>query len=120
MKAGIKTKAGIDRTIPIHKKILPLIERRLKDSDDILSFFDKGSMSNYDALRYRWKKLMKKLNLEHLPHDCRHTFATNMDNAGANKLSIKRIMGHSSKSVTDAVYTHKDLDQLIKAIDLLE
>lgn len=118
--AGIKTKAGIDRTIPIHKRILPLIEKRLNNSDDILSFFDKDSAGNYDALRYRWRRLMKELGLEHLLHDCRHTFATLMDNVGANKLSIKRIMGHSSKSVTDSIYTHKDLEQLIKAIDLLE
>ncbi|WP_146553674.1 tyrosine-type recombinase/integrase [Rummeliibacillus sp. SL167] len=57
--------------------------------------------------------------MTHRPHDCRHTFATLMDNADANKLSIKRIMGHASKDITDKVYTHKDIEQLLKAIDLI-
>jgi len=42
-----------------------------------------------------------------------------MDNAGANKVSIKRIMGHSSTDITDKVYTHKDIEELKKAIDLI-
>src|SRR5699024_6368908 len=70
--AGIKTRAGKNRTIPIHRRISPLIEKRLSMSTDILSFFDVNSSGNYDALRYRWRRLMKKLGLKHLPHDCRH------------------------------------------------
>jgi len=36
------------------------------------------------------------------------------------ELSIKRIMGHASKDITDKVYTHKDIEQLLIAIDMLE
>lgn len=57
--------------------------------------------------------------MKHETHDCRHTFATLMDNAGANKVSIKRIMGHASSDITDRVYTHKDIEELRKAIDLI-
>ena len=49
----------------------------------------------------------------------RHTFASLMDTAGANKLCIKRIMGHASPDITDSVYTHKTIEQLIEAIDLI-
>ena len=42
-----------------------------------------------------------------------------MDNAGANKVATQRIMGHASKDVTDKVYTHKDIDELLKAIDMI-
>ena len=35
------------------------------------------------------------------------------------KLCIKRIMGHSSPDITDSVYTHKAIEQLIEAIDLI-
>lgn len=55
----------------------------------------------------------------HKPRECRHTCATWLDDKGANKLSIKRILGHASQDVTDGVYTHKDLRQLKKAIDML-
>ncbi len=62
---------------------------------------------------------MAQLDLDHKPHDCRHTFATLMDNAGANKVCIKRIMGHASTDITDKVYTHKDIEELKKAVDLI-
>ena len=67
----------------------------------------------------KFKVIMEQLQLNHKPHDCRHTFATLMDNAGANKVSIKRIMGHASTDITDKVYTHKDVAELLKAIDLI-
>ncbi|MBP1968161.1 integrase [Virgibacillus natechei] len=62
---------------------------------------------------------MEDLEMNHKPHDCRHTFASLMDNAGANKISIKKIMGHASQGITDKVYTHKNIDELKKAIDLI-
>ena len=63
---------------------------------------------------------MEKLELgNHKPHDCRHTFASLMDAADANKLCIKRIMGHASPDITDSVYTHKTIDELIQAIDMI-
>lgn len=44
-----------------------------------------------------------------------------MDNADANSTSLKRIVGHSSgRDVTSDVYTHKDVEQLRKAIELIE
>jgi len=42
-----------------------------------------------------------------------------MDNAGANKVSIKRIIGHARTDITDKVYTHKDISELKKAVDLI-
>jgi site-specific recombinase XerD len=61
------------------------------------------------------------ITTDHTPHDCRHTFATLLDNAGANTISIKRLMGHSSGGdVTEKVYTHKDIEQLRIAIELIK
>lgn len=117
---GIKTEAGIDRVIPINKRIHSLIENRMnKDNKFFIVNHENKQMSYYNYYEEKWKPIMEQLELTHKPHDCRHTFATLMDNAGANKLSIKRIMGHASTDITDKVYTHKDIDQLIKAIDLL-
>ena len=42
-----------------------------------------------------------------------------MNTAGANKLCIKRTMGHASRDITDDVYTHKTLEELIRNIDLI-
>ncbi|WP_188453755.1 tyrosine-type recombinase/integrase [Virgibacillus oceani] len=120
MSGGIKTDAGIDRIIPINKKILPLIEKRMDKNNKYLFVNSRKNKITYNSFRKdRWKPLMKTLTMEHKAHDCRHTFATLMDNAGANKLSIKKIMGHSSQDITDKVYTHKNINELLKAVDLI-
>lgn len=76
-------------------------------------------MKYWNYYEEKWKVIMSQLELDHKTHDCRYTFATLMDNAGANKVSIKRIMGHASTDITDKVYTHKDIDELKKAVDLI-
>lgn len=120
-RGGFKTEAGTNRVIPIHKKIHKLIEKRMDpDNEYLIANHEGNKMSYYTYYHERWKKVMEQLEMEHRPHDCRHTFATLMDNAGANKLSIKRIMGHASKDITDKVYTHKDIEQLLIAIDTLK
>lgn len=120
MRGGMKTVAGINRVIPLNKKIIPLIENRMSDKEYLIdSIKGRNNKARYDTYKRDWDALMKHLNMKHNPHDCRHTFATIMDNADANKTSVKRIMGHASRSVTSKVYTHKDIDQLIKAIDLI-
>lgn len=120
MIGGTKTDAGKDRIIPINKKIHPLIENRMDPQNKYLFVNSLGNKITYDSFRKdRWMPLMDELKMKHRAHECRHTFATLMDNAGANKLSIKKIMGHASQDITDKVYTHKDINELLKAVDLL-
>ncbi|MGX8794293.1 tyrosine-type recombinase/integrase [Oceanobacillus sp. M60] len=119
-RGGFKTEAGTNRVIPIHKKIHKLIENRMDPNNEyLITNFEGSKLSYYVYYHEKFKKIMQQLELNHRPHDCRHTFATLMDNADANKLSIKRIMGHAAKDITDKVYTHKDIKQLLMAIDRL-
>ena len=55
----------------------------------------------------------------HTPHETRHTTASLLDSAGINDTTIKMILGHARKGVTKAVYTHKTLSELRKAVDIL-
>lgn len=120
MKGGLKTEAGKNRIIPVNKKILPFIAKRKAEGHKYLIVnYKNEKMSYWNYTDEKWRVVMEQLQMDHLPHDCRHTFATLMDNAGANKVAIKRIMGHASKDITDKVYTHKDIEELLKAIDLI-
>jgi integrase len=115
---GIKTDAGKNRIIPINKKVLPFIEKRLNEDNEYLIINDLGKQMKYDNYyREKFIPVMEQLNMNHKPHDCRHTFATLMSNSNANKTAIKKIIGHSSYATTEKIYTHKDIEELRKAID---
>lgn len=119
MRGGIKSSAGKNRVIPINNKILPLIEKRMSKHKYLILNHENKQMSYHNYRAEKFNVLMEQLKLDHLPHDGRHTFATLMDSAGANKLCIKRIMGHASQDITDKVYTHKDIEELIQNVDLI-
>ena len=111
---GIKTKASINRTIPIHDRILPLIDT----SNDYLVVSPTGKKMSYNNyIQRQFTPIMKKLGMNHLPHDCRHTTATKLDNVGVDRTIIKLILGHTSNDVTERVYTHKTPEQLLSAIN---
>lgn len=55
------------------------------------------------------------------PHMFRHTFATQMQLAGAPEADVKQYLGHSPKSnVTAEVYTHATLEGESKMVDIME
>lgn len=122
MVGGLKTKAGINRMIPINSKIEPYIRRyyeKNKDKEYLITNFKGNQMCYSNYRREKFDNIMEKLEMKHRPHDCRHTFASLMDRANANKLAIKRIIGHSAPDITDGVYTHKTLEDLKEAIALI-
>lgn len=113
-----KTLAGI-RTIPIHHRILPLIAARMESPGDTLIADSTGRLYTYGRYSTVWDKVMGLIGGHHTTHDCRHTVATLLDNAGANEVAKRRILGHAGGDVTERVYTHKGLRQLRKCIELL-
>ena len=121
MRGGNKTYAGINRIIPIHPLIMPYIKKYYNLDNKYLITYPNGGHIGYANYRDTyWDKIMVALNMEHLPHECRHTFISLMDSAGANPTVIKRIVGHAGKGITEKVYTHKDIVELkagIRCID---
>jgi integrase len=112
---GMKSKAGKNRKVPCNEKIIPIIDNLFLDGREYLV----GTHMTYNQFIYQFKKTMKSHNMNHTPHDTRHTFVTLLSNAEANKVSIERLTGHASRGVTDSIYTHKDIEQLRKAIELI-
>ena len=116
--AGVKTAAGKNRIVPIHPKIRPLIERRLAEGGPRLISYN-GKICNQTQYRIFWADIMKALKLNHTPHECRHTFETKLDSAGANRKCIDLLMGHVSKDTGNRVYNHKTLDELKATVELI-
>ena len=91
-----KTIAGKNRIVPIH------------------------NCMKTAQLRTSFAKVMTELHMKHRPYECRHTFATLLDdNPKANRTTIKRLMGHALPDVLSKYYTHKSSSALKKCVSLL-
>ena len=105
LRGGTKTEAGKNRVIPIHPKLLPIVEAHM------------GGEVLFQLPGFR--EHFKEICPGHTSHECRHTFRSKLDSAGANKTAIDMIMGHKSASIGERVYTHKTIEELKAAINLL-
>lgn len=116
--AGIKTKAGRDRIIPIADKIYPLIAERYDPEQEF--FYHNLNKKKYDFNRFNmhnWKTMMAAVGLNHYTHDCRHTFATLAARAGISDHHRKLIMGHSISDLTAGTYTHVTPAELVADVN---
>lgn len=121
MIGGMKTEAGKDRHIPIHKDILPFISRLMQtDGEYLIMRYDAGKPKKMAYQRfntYSWKPLMDELKFtDYTPHYGRHTCATMLREAGVPEDIRKMILGHASGDITDR-YTHIPNAMLVEAID---
>lgn len=111
---GTKT-VNANRVVPIHTDLLPVIERRLGAGEYLI----EGIKDYHEFNRLHYKKHMGALRIKHTPHALRHTFVSIADSHNINQTTLKRIVGHSNKNVTEH-YTHKGVDDLINAINKLD
>ena len=94
-----KTENGI-RKVPIANKVLEFYK----------GWFNDGY----------FKPLMKNLYIERTPHCCRHTCISMLADARVDQTTIKKIVGHAgAMTLTEKVYTHMDIGELVKAINLI-
>lgn len=119
LTGGTKTAAGKNRLIPIHSKIQSIVQKRFEQSKSGYLFEYNGKKLNQTQYREFWAAVMEALKMDHTPHECRHTFRSRLDSAGANKVCIDRLMGHKSKGTGERVYTHKNIEELRLNIELI-
>ncbi len=108
-----KTKAGEGRIIPIHHRIMPLIEQLYIDTDEYLFTI------SYTTFRKHFQNIMKQLNCKHTIHDTRHTFASLLDSVVPPN-ALRSLLGHKQGDITTRVYTHKTIRELRRTVELLK
>ena len=133
-----KSKAGV-RDIPmtdeVYKAFQRLIANRNKPKiepmiDGYFGFLyvtRNGTPScnvNWSSVAYRICKAYNKQHPKHkinfTCHTARHTFCTNMANAGMQPKTLQYLMGHSNISTTFDVYTDNSFEKVAEEIYLLE
>ncbi len=115
-----KTENGI-RKVPIADKILPFYQSWFDSAPDCEYLLHTEDNKHFLYRNYYdsyFTPLMQNLNIEKTPHCCRHTCISLLAEAGVDQTIIKKIAGHSgAMSLTEKVYTHFDVQELVKAIN---
>lgn len=120
MIGGIKTEAGKDRIIPIAECIYPFVQElyamaHFKQSKTLIVPRYVGKYF-YDPLAL----LCERIGIsKHRPHDGRHTFITWCSRFGVPEHLTKAIVGHAQKDITNSVYVHRSVSQLIDVVNRL-
>lgn len=120
--AGLKTENGRNRIIPIHNKIKYIIRKYYEDNNDY--FIRTNGKKVVKRLSYQtyhtyFKDFMKELKMKHTTHDTRHTFRSELDRLNVKEKIIDLILGHKSSEIGKRVYTHKTVEELEKAVNLV-
>ena len=115
-----KTKSGV-RIVPIAECVVPFW-MELMEQDGVFVIpnrRDKTRRMMYTSyLHTYFEKALEQIGLfGHFPHDSRYTFVSILTSAGIAPVLIKRIVGHKSKDITERVYTHFEIQQLIDSVN---
>ena len=65
-----------------------------------------GGLLDPDILTKTWQRLCRELGVRYRLHDLRHAHATTLIEAGIHIKTVQNRLGHSSPSLTMAVYAH--------------
>lgn len=120
--AGVKTKAGINREIPIHPDIKSIFKKYYNPENEFLFMMPNGNRANYDYYLYHYKEnfIDKHSFLEHhTAHDGRHTLRTELEKQNVKQIIINSIIGHSNENVGQDIYTHISIEEKFEAIKLI-
>jgi integrase len=116
MIGGLKTDAGRNRVIPIHERVVPFIERRLATNNKYLVEFE-GHKYSYNTFRTHWKQ---EFGTKHNCHDTRKSCISFLHEKEVPIETIRVIVGHAQKGVTEQRYLKKSIESLVKAINKLD
>lgn len=116
---GSKTEAGKNRVIPIHNDLMDLVQQQLGDNDWLVQNVHGGKTA-YGVMHVHHTAFMNEIGQMHKFHDARKTAVSLMHSAGIPMETIRVIVGHSGKGVTEKVYLYKTAKELVDAINLMK
>lgn len=133
-----KTAAG-SRTIPIRAPLAARLRELPRKSPMSPVFVNRaGNMHNTTTLQRLWGSITRAMDIamgaelyrnkivvsrladDLVPYCLRHTFCTDLQDAGVPLNVAKELMGHSDISTTANIYTHKNTSTHRSYVDLMD
>jgi integrase/recombinase XerD len=119
---SLKKRKETWRNIPLSRRVINACAEyfqsiKSQNPDDYI--FASESKKGHLCRKQVWKYFKVKSNGLVNPHMLRHTAATKLIEGGANMVTVKELLGHSS-TVTTEIYTHASEERKQKAIDSID
>jgi integrase len=127
---GWQPKHGRNREIPISRALRPYVERHLAEhagEDYVFPGREPGTPRTLRNLEHHFERAVLAAGLEPgrehpmgvTLHTLRHTFASWLVMAGADLLTVSRLLGHSTIKQVQDTYAHLSPGHLQATVDLL-
>jgi integrase/recombinase XerD len=119
---SLKKRKETWRNIPLSRRVINACAEyfqsiKSQNPDDYI--FASESKKGHLCRKQVWKYFKVKSNGLVNPHMLRHTAATKLIEGGANMVTVKELLGHSS-TVTTEIYTHASEERKQQAIDSID
>jgi integrase len=119
------SKSGRSRVIPLNQSLyrcLAGLKASNGHGNNVFLYVDPstGKGRPVRTVRRAFKESCRRAGIKNLRfHDLRHTFGSRLIEKGADPVSVKNLLGHANLKTTE-IYLHSSLDQMKKAVDLLD
>ena len=114
-----RTKSGLSRLIPINSALYEELAALRSHSPSSFLFRNAKTEKPLTSIKTAFKAACRRAGIVGLRfHDLRHTFASRLVESGADLITVKELLGHSSVKITER-YTHSQGEQKKFAVSLL-
>ena len=122
LQGGVKTEAGKNRVIPIHRRILPFFQFFCDRAEGDLMVSGFCGNKRPDGWRSRdYAKMLESLGISYrVPHNTRKTMATNAAQAGVDQIALAKLMGWTDIDVGTKYYIAPEAAYLAAELDKLD
>lgn len=114
-----RTKSGISRLIPINSALQDALKALKSGNGGAALFMNERTGKPLGSVKTAFLAACRRAGIVGLRfHDLRHTFASRLIENGADIITVKELLGHSSVKITER-YTHSQGEQKKFAVSLL-
>ncbi len=114
------TKNGTRREIPIDDVLRATLQGITRQLDVPYVFYDPATGKPYSDVKKSFRSACRRAKIRDFRfHDLRHTFASQMVMSGADIMSVSKLLGHKSLTMTNR-YAHLAPNHLRKEIEKLD